>query len=531
MEIKLHALLLSLLVIAGATTVDAFAQTTAERLLVFAEETNTIVKAIQTAIAGIASGISDLATQITGVETAVEGVNDAVGGVNDSVTALGADIAEIKSSISGFDGVQLSLAEVDERLTTIESKIDILHETVSDAPADPGLSTAALLPLVEQISQINLNVLEMKQSIATINFQLLELQNKTIATPAPGTTPPGQLTFVDTETTKTVSNYDYKSRAMKTTSGGQDYYDLKMTFSCSQEVFIKSAVLTKAYTVPKDDQTPALPDGYLARDANAATAKDNNVEINYVMFDGRVLYQNDYPISSTQYLEFNREQPFLNQRLTAGNTLTFDTRIYDGLFNNVTGTDLGTYDGTATAPGSTLDWLIQAAEKNTKAAPNNEIALYNVEVKWNAYQPTSCSISFGSDVSAPNADTPKTLTYGASVPKTTAALETYSDTLDCGGAPLTITDITAASGESANLSDFGTIDVTILDGSESTPDVSYSFDKGTWDVVYKDTTVNELPLQVSGHDIKISGKLPVESLIVIVKYETLPDAECTILGS
>ena len=93
---------------------------------------------------------------------------------------------------------------------------------------------------------------------------------------------------------------------------------------------------------------------------------------------------------------------------------------------------------------------------------------------------------------------------------------------------MTITSIRGASGDDDNLANFGTLELTVLDGNnDDTADVTYKFgDK--WELTEDDDSPKELPLTVSGHDVKISGTFPGNSLIIQLEYNSVPNAGCTI---
>ncbi len=366
--------------------------------------------------------------------------------------------------------------------------------------------------------------------------------------------------FFEGTTTKTITNYDYKQHGKKTTVSGFDRYELDMAFTCSSDVFLDTADMIKSQPSVRHsaDQGTANPNNavqYLSRQfdtdaltgAPGADALRTYSQINYITVDGRTLYNNNFVIGSgsdpDEYVEYDRPETFDNRKLTAGMGLQFETRLYDGEFGNNTGNadygklhvDTANNFGTV-IPDTTGDPLpppnrdaliLNATKDNPRTDANEEIELYTVMVNWNAYSDTTCSISIGGAASAVGADTPYSRTFGASI-SGDGILKTYEDTLDCGGNPFTITDIIGASGDDDNLANFGTLDLTILDGNnDDTADVMYRFGDD-WELSEDDNSPKTLPLTVSGHDVKISGTFPGSSLIIQLDYNSVPNAGCEI---
>ncbi len=382
-----------------------------------------------------------------------------------------------------------------------------------------------------------------------------QLQNTTTTTSTSTQTASG---FFEGTTTKTITNYDYKQHGKMTSVSSFDRYDLDMTFSCSADVFLNTADMIHSQTSVRTAAGVGTPDPndavqYLSRqfpapssptDSTNADALRSYKQINYITVDGRTLYNNNFVIGSGNndagYVEYDRPETFENRKLTAGAGLKFETRLYDGEFGNTTGTGkdfgklytnpAGAIFGTAIpdADPSEYEYLIKNATKdNPRTEANEEIDLYTVEVSWNSFNAATCSISIGGAASAVGADTPFSKTFGASITGE-GILKTYEDTLDCGGNPLTITKIIGASGDDDNLANFGTLALTILDGSnDDKADVAYTFGDG-WELTEDDNSPKTLPLTVSGHDVKISGTFPGTSLIIQLDYNSVPNAGCTI---
>ena len=543
MEIKTHVLLLSLLVITGAVTADAYAQSNTERLATIADDTSEI-KSISESISEMVSSISDaiegIAASITSMQSTLLGVNTSVDEVKSSVAMLSSDVTSIKSSINGFSSIMPSITGLSEQMASVEMRLTNIETSMLNNQ-NTGSTDIAVQILAEKVNKIDIDMESIKASLAAISTKL-EVVQKDITTP-PTKQPTG---YFEGTSKKAITDYDYQQYGKKSTVNNMDYYDLDLTFSCNADVFLDTSDMTKSYGKNNNNQQKE----YLERDANydrdnplgtddinSATTKMTD-GVNYIKVDGRILYQNDFAVNTNNHIELDKSETFVNRLLTAGNALTFETRIYDGVFGNYTDatspgdTNLGEFDSPNTdnddiSSENRKDMLIKDAMKNTRDNKGLEIELYSVEVSWNSFNAATCSIGIGGAPSAVGADTPYTNTFGAAVTGD-GLLKSFSNTLDCGGNPLTITGITTGTGADDSLATYGKLYLTIDDGTvNKVPDVSYKFgDK--WVLDLEDNSPKDLPLTVSGHDVIISGTIPADSLIVELSYNSIPNAGCTV---
>ena len=152
--------------------------------------------------------------------------------------------------------------------------------------------------------------------------------------------------------------------------------------------------------------------------------------------------------------------------------------------------------------------------------------MYEINVEWFSYESgTSCSIGFGSgSATGPGLTRSTTLSYGVATDPANAedTIKRYSDTIDCGGDPAEITDITAGTGDDWRLASFA--DVMIILGSN---EYELKFDDATEQPVLENLA-DVLPLYVGGEDLIISGKIAVENLLLTLHYNTVPDGKCVV---
>lgn len=533
--------------IAGAVTIDAYAQTNTQRIATIEDNTNdisSVVDAINSMVSGMADAIDDITAGIVGLQSAVTSVDDSVSEVKDSVDSLSGEISTIKSSITGFDDVMASISLMNDRISSIEDRLSSIEVNVISNQGSGGADSAVLQALAERVAQIGLNM-------ESINNQLSAISDEVGVIRTTSTTPstPSPTGYFEGTTQKIITNYDYKQLGNVGGKDGSEYYDLDMTFTCTGDVFLDTADMVE-YQGEDTQYLSRLPDT-AADGAGLGGLLTNLEEVNFINADGRTLYSSSLNIGNDNYVQVDTVETFENRRLAAGDGLKFETRIYDGQFTNGTTTDTSDVllpkglllygvppnyipaAGSSTAldlddnPLSTIDYLIANATKNDRDNDELEIKLYTIVVNWNTFNAASCSIGIGGSTTAIGANTPGTAVVGVKTGE--GIIKDYEAVLDCGGSPLTITKITTSSGsDKANISQFGHLDVTILDGNnEDTADVQYGFVTDSWDLELKEDSPNRLNLSVSGHDVRIDGKTPADGLIIQIDYMSVPGAVCT----
>jgi hypothetical protein len=255
-----------------------------------------------------------------------------------------------------------------------------------------------------------------------------------------------------------------------------------------------------------------------------------------VKVDGRDLYNNKLSVGGNNYAEFHRTADFNNQQLRAGDKLEFESVLYEGIFSTAAGTvgDIATLSGNDNGaiggdpPTQALiadqEYLIHNSNKTKRGEPGNNNALYEINVEWFSYTSgTTCSIGFGSGSAVgPGLTKSATLSYGVTTNPTNAedVIKNYSDTIDCGGNPVEITDITAGTADDWRLANFADLKITI--GSD---EYEIEFDDEAEQPEFENLD-EFLPLHVGGEDITISGKIAVKNLLLTVHYNTVSDAQC-----
>ena len=526
------AVLLSLLAVAGLAVNDAYAQSNTERLVSIDENAESIKGTVE----DIAEDTDVLSTMVSAIQDALNGMADtltsimnAITGVQTSVNGVAADVTQMNSKIDGIETTLAGLSGLDARLASIDDRINSLA-------SDDGMNDQILQVLTSTVTNTNdrleqvINRLDAIQAgLESANIKIAEIE-KTPTTPRPGNI------LLSGESELNVNSYHYNQYGDATTDRGSHFYELEMTFACNNDVFVETVELFL-------DPVTSNPYQYLSRydDAPAAGAAAwADVLNNYVRVDGRDLYNNKLPVGGGNYAEFHRTADFNNQQLRAGDRLEFESLLYEGEFVKTTGAHVtqptasdGSTNGAiggdpihALSDAAANEYLIHNSNKTKKGESGNNNALYEINVEWFSYTSgTTCSLNFGSGSAVgPGLTKSDTLSYGVATDPANDedTIKRYSDTIDCGGDPVEITDITAGTGDDWRLASFADLLITI--GSN---EYELEFDSETEEPEFEN--IDEvLPLHVGGEDITISGKIAVENLLLTLHYNTVSGAECVV---
>lgn len=510
------AVLLSLLAVAGLAVNDAYAQSNTDRLISIDENAESIKDTVE----GIADDTDALSTMVSAIQDTLSGMADtltnimnAITGVQTSVDSVAMDVTQMNSKIVGIETTLMGLSGLDDRLASIDSRINNL--------ASGGMNDQILHVLTSTVTNTNdrlENVIDkldaIEDALERVNIRVESIET-TPAAPRPGNI------LLEGESELNINTYHYLKHGDATTNRGTDFYELDMTFSCNKDVFIDKAELV---LVPDND--------YMARGDTASTAVTTdsgfstwaNVDNNYVTVNKRDLYNNKLPLGGANYAVYHSVADFNNYAVEAGDRLVFESLLYEGKFDNSTGNTNGDWVAQADALGAGVGYLVDGSTRDD----DGNRGLYEINVEWFSYESgTSCSIGFGSSSSvAPGLTRSTTLSYGVTQdPAQVAAertLRDFSDTIDCGGDPVEITDITAGTGDDWRLPGFAKVDLTI--GSDE-----YALEFDTDDQLTSPVFANldeVLPLYIGNQDLVISGSVPLENFLITLHYDTIPDAEC-----
>ena len=493
--------LLSLLAVTGLAVNAAYAQSNTERLVSIDDNAQSVKGIVE----GIADDTSVLGTMVSAIQNALSGMADmltsimnVVTGAQASVDGIAADVAQMKSKIGGIETTMTSLSGLDDRLADIDGRINSLA-------VDDGTNDQMLQVLASTVTDTNDRLEQAINQLGAIEAALesIDIEAGGVSTmPAP--LPVNALH--DGESELNVNTYHYLEYGDATTNRLPNFYELAMYFSCSNDVLIESVEL---FLAPNNN----APYQYMSRYGDAPTTSDGwrVIKNNFVKVDGRDLYNNKWFVSAGNYAEFHRAAEYNNYPLQVGKTLTFESVLHEGIFVESGGAYASGQASPPVYPGDGNEYLIYNSTRSDNRQPHNENnPLYEISVEWVSHMPdTICAIGFGSGVAAaPGLTKSDMLSYGVATDPADEkkTIKYYSDTIDCGGDPIEITDITAYTRDDWRLADFA--DVVITKGAD---EYELTFDA---DAAYPvlENADDVLPLYVDSEDIVISGKIAVNDL-------------------
>lgn len=523
------AVLLSLLAVAGLAVNDAYAQSNTERLV-----------SIDTNVEGIAADTDVLGTMVSAIQDTLSGMADtltgimnAITGVQTSVDSVAMDVTQMNSKIAGIETTLMGLSGLDDRLASIDSRINNLAS--DDEMNDQILQvlTSTVTNTNDRLEQVINKLDAIQVGLESANIKIAEIET------APTKIPSGDTLF-SSESELNVNSYHYNQYGDPTTDRGANFYELEMTFACTNDVYVETVELFL-------DPVVSNPYQYMSRYASPpgpSAAEWADVLNNYVWVDGRELYNNKFSTGGGNYAELkNKALDFDNQILRAGDRLQFESVLYEGEFVKATGvhaTQPTSSDGTTTGakggdPLPTIsdannEYLIYNSNKTKRGDPGANNALYEINVEWRSLiSGTTCSINFGSGSAVtPGLTQSDVLVY--SVTKNPAhgerTIKDFEDEIDCGGDPVEITRITADTIDRWLLPQHSHVVLTV-----GTQEYELDFDEDvTTHPVFMDEDIRDaLPLVVGNENLVISGSILVDSLLLSVHYDTIPNARCAVI--
>ena len=564
------AALLSILVMAGLAVTDAYAQSNTVRLESIDEATQDIledtegipgaleslaeaVSAIQTSLDSLTTSLGSMMSAITGVQDTVNGVNtkvtnmetavydtqSSVSSVESAVGSMSTNVDTINSKIVGVDTLLQNVADLDTRLANIEFSIMGLESTMQSM--DGGDETSDTLSVLGGTVVSNAGKLtEVLQRLASIEAGLESLgaDVKGIST-APSR--PGNI-LLEGESELNVNSYDYKNYGDASTDTIGKYYELEMTFSCSTDVFVDRVFLvhdggdalpaTYHYSKPNTSANP--PEGYrqyFGLDLNTGDTIRTGFDIdndhhNFVRVDNRDLYDTQFKFTSSASTTTTYDRPaqFDNKPVKAGETIKFETQVYDRY------TDV-MYDKNDVPRGPLLndDGNVASDDPIKMIAGSNRthsLPFFEINIEWLTYESgTTCTLGFGSSGKvAPGLTKSNTLGYAVTSDPAhiTKSLKSFSDTIDCGGEPVEITEISAETAEDwkPNLTGFLIVKLTY-----GTNEHTLAFDRDANEAVI--TNDDFLPIYLGNDELVISGTIPYNGLLVSLDYKSQPGTDCS----
>ena len=420
----------------------------------------------------------------------IKAIHETVLSMNGTLTSLAAPSDDgVTSSITSFGDIlnqilvvaqanQQTVGELASIMADMRTDISEVHDALS---SQDGTSLAGNIDFLA--STITRNHAAVLDRLDTIEATLSAIEGRLVDTPTTGssTVTPGA-GLVRDEVIQEVSAYTYKTSGTKRTVGGDVVYDLNLTFSCTGPANID--------TVSTDVRSSSTHPQIITND-NPHALTDQN----YLRMDGRYLYDSKFETSSGTYTVFTRSVSFGSlESLAMGETLDFESRQHE------VGTQIA--DSTRAAPGFS----------------------YEITVEYLADRNTTCSITTGTGAITTGA-LPTSGSVTLSPTLGSGLIRNFSETISCNDDPVEITDIKSGvdSDWQPGFVDFAQLNLTFLDGSnDGTPDVVISFTSDG------SLVAPTYPIPFSNGDLRVSGKVPTEGLLLQIDYNTVRGGSCSL---
>lgn len=546
-NITTAAVLMSLVMMAGLAATDAYAQVSSntQRLMDIDAATQDImetVDSISEETSGLGDALMALQEVVSGIPDTLTEILSAVMGVQTSVDDVSMGVTDMKTQL---DNVEMINANVDARLNNIESSIAAIQAT-----GGSSAETEQRIAILTNIATENSNRLDnLVLQLASIQAGLESLGADIKAVQStPRSTNPGNI-LIEGESELEVNSWHYFKHGDPTTSIAAHYYELDMTFSCNNDVFISSADLLpelRASTGVDNENR------YLYREITSVgggTDPSATTLNNYVKIDNRDLFNNKFNPTANTYSVFDQPALFNNKPLKAGERIKIESVLYEGVYFRTNASDSADRTKLVTASDvdeATANSLPPNIKNSGTLPPTSNLyeyliydstkevnrPLYDIQVEWFTYESgTTCSIGFGAGGITPGLSKTSTLSYGVSVDPEHAeddnkVLKDYKDEIDCSGDPIEITKISAGTADDWRLANFAKLFLEI--GDEKYP-LRFDASSGVDQPVLVDTD-DILPLAVGNDDLVISGTIPVKNLLLTLTYNTVADGECTYMS-
>lgn len=552
-EKTFHALLLSVIVVAGAMTInDAFAQTNTDRLITVADttaDTNTMVSGLVDLWSNFDSNFTPILSVIDALSDELSTVSDELSTVSDDVTAVDSKIAAFESKFDEFattDAANAVEAQTNydnfaQMLPEIQNTVDLL---VDDADTSFDTISEKLDALQAQIGQFT-------SSISTLQSDVVEIQDELgiVQTSVQNRIglPPTDLH--DGEETESIL-LSWYARGVSTiptggTNGAEGEYTADFMFVCESDVFVDdvSTDLSAQDGVTLNYKLKSGADATKQIDINPifdTTAHGTEPPYQTELTAGdKTLFNSRFNASDTSVnIVYDRDVELNLMELKAGSHIQFESSVVDlntntgtptyGLLEYIVRIDKNS-DTSIYFDGSDGDIdgypnLNSTDGANVHNATKAELAgieAYTVTVKYfSADKDPECKILPSTTTDADKSG----VTFVNAKPDedSRGLLQSYSETLDCDLNPTTITGITAELTGADGLNSHVTMELKVQ--GDDDPKAEFTF----VDNVSVIADESSLPFEFYGANLLINGDIIDDASILIeVEYETVETNGCS----
>ncbi len=348
----LPALLLSIVVIAGTTTIsDVFAQTNTEKLTTVVnttDDTNSVVKMIQEALSSLMASIEALTGSVDQLSSDVSASNaEITSKLSDieAAMAAGASLAiAIDNLADEIDAVKDAVEHVDEHVASLGDSGD-LQATVDDLSS----STNTRLNALEENMNQKLDALQTQLSSISENLGVVQ---ETVAPDPSATAIPSLMNEVRDNVIK-ASFYAKQFAATNNENAislwpkNDDAYGLKydFTFSCDKPVLVDTVTITAEGPLKDTAELPAagssnaigagayghplLVRTYDNDDTRATPPAEDPIldPATTIKVNGRTLVDTNFEVSEGNNVAYIQPADFDLMHLNPGQTLNFKTEV------------------------------------------------------------------------------------------------------------------------------------------------------------------------------------------------------------
>ncbi|MYJ28012.1 MAG: hypothetical protein F4097_04520, partial [Cenarchaeum sp. SB0672_bin_9] len=554
-EKTFHALLLSIVMMAGAMTInDAFAQTNTERLITVTdttEDTNTMVSNLVDLWSNFDSNFTPILSVIDALSGELSSVSDMVSSVSDDVTSVDSKIAAFESKFDEFAATdaantveaQANYDNFAQILPDIQSTVDMM---VDDAGTSFDTISEKLDALDAQIGQFTNSITTLQDDVSEIQNELGIVQESVQQRVG---LPPTDLHKGSTEEDVLLSWY---TRGLSTVPRGEGdksgEYTADFMFVCESDVFVETA------TSNLGKQTEVVfeysEDGTKTSNVHPIYNSDDTAPADYekqttsLTVGGQTLFDSKFVINVDDIAVYDVDATLNLLELKAGSPLQFKSSVVDpntyrevttngdesghpGLLEYIVLTKKNSYIAiNFTEADSALDNLANL-NTTTQGSPHanatksdiSSIKAYTVTVNYfSADEEPECKILPSTTVAA---DKSSTITIVAKAEDGTGITRDYEKILDCDLQLTTITSITGSLTGADGLNNFVTMEMKVDDDTKA----EFTFEDNK--PVIKDES--SLPFEFSGKNLEITGDIIDKASIVLqIDYETVETDGCIV---
>ncbi|MXY60593.1 MAG: hypothetical protein F4Y82_00545 [Cenarchaeum sp. SB0665_bin_23] len=540
-----HALLLSIVMVAGVMTInDAFAQTNTERLVTVADTTaDTNSRVVQ-----LTEIWNNFGNQFTPITEALNLVAEEITAISDEISTLSGDVMAASAKVDSLENKLDSYAETRAsdseammgQINDLADALPDIQEKISTLAGDTSVSD-----LAAKVDNIATQLDNFSDALRSIQNEVQGLQSEVGTISSTTTTETGP---TPTDLNEGMLEEDVLVKWYSPTEEElpDDYtqveFEADFYFTCESDVFIN--------TVNATDISPMSVD-YYNTDTRDSAEEPANI-VNHVFrapptdADGNIVLDTNLLVNSETIIDtkftrtgddpeglFIKEQPFNLLELKAGEALTFKSTtkpfvsgsaidILYAYANTAMNTEIAAHitdaDGAVSVLAASRDDTDANNHGNSTKAQLGDVVLYSVEVNYySEASDAKCKISPASV--APLDNIGQVVLVSPKAKDKDAILSTYDAMLDCDLNKVSITDISATLSGANNFNNFVNIKLVIDDDEEL---AEFTFENNTLAV-----DPESLPIEFEGQNLIIKGDVIASAnLLIAFTYDTIEDAEC-----